>query len=1528
MKVSQFAVKHPVVIGMLLIVLGVFGILSVSSINVEFMGDISMPSVIVVAIYPGADAQDMEEDVTSILEDDFVTLPDFKSISSESANSVCTITITFRDGIDPYDRVTEVRDRINRLMPDLPQGLSGTPVVLVGGAEMLPVFSFSVSGGEDQGAVTNYVENTLKPRLTSIAGVSSVEVSGGSNLRVNVKLRVEDLASKEISALNVYQILGYSNVSLPAGSVVYNDENIAIRYRGELTSLEDIRQLPVGSTEDGIIIRLQDVADVTFDYPEPETYVTDGKNPLILVEVKKRSDGNTMTIAKTIKDILAESEAEIGGAITYNIIGDDSRTISASMSTVIQSGIGGIVMAVLVIFLFLTDFRATLIIGLSIPLSILFTFVAMKLFGVTVNLMSLSGIVVALGMVVDGSIVMLEQVYRYYGERDSEGKLRYSVSEAIFKGSGEVGASIFASTATTVVVFVPIAVLSGIVGMILRDVSLTLIMALTASYISAVILVPFLMNLFLKDTGPKNRVTFVHRGINWLEEKYKKMLRWSLKSWKFFVFLSCVVLLATLFILQSLGITFVPSTDNSDFYINLEYPSGFTLEKTKANTEEVVSLLYKNVPEVQTAVSFIGAVENFGSAQQQTNASYIHVVLVPVAERERDIHTIILQMQNVITSEIPGVAVEVTNGGFDKLLGYVTGGGGYGLTFVGEDIDLLYDTAVSFKNFLQQDKEVVTVKMNTSMDAQALTMDMVHEYMSSVGISSYEAGITATILFQGMNVGRFRSIEDDNRYDIYLYSDKKNSVFTPDDLTDIQVISAAGAPVSFASIGDIRKENTLSKINRQDRAKTITVSARLISEDTSGVNSRVQEWLKKNPLPTGITSKSGGVMELIEDSIPSVVMALAVAWFLVYTVMVLQFERFRQPLIVMATIPFCLIGIVIGLLIFGSSMNLVAFLGVISLGGVVVNNGIILIDYINLLREQRKDEEDQESVLQEAVISGSASRIRPIFMTTLTTMLGVVPMAIAKGEGAEIYAPLGQAIAGGLLTSTLITLFVIPVLYYITERRRHMKSEKNSLIKVSLLLITLSLLVSVPKGYAQSSSTGKSPLPRLTYSGEKLTLNDLVLSMEENNVDLKKAQENLNKALLDVKDAKGNYQPQIDFIGGSMYMFNPPIDEITLKQGSLNGAIGDVSSIPVLSGINIPVQDVVVYEGMPNWYYAFMVNIQQPIYTWGKISNGVKIYSNVADVQALQLSSQKKQLKVSLEASAVALYYLTEIEKLLTQQQKYVDELVVLSEDGLKQGVLLKQDVLEAKTQAALIPVTMSEIESNKDSVLEELRRITGLPNLTGDMIAVLPDEDFYKQMTEQKLEDLEALALNPEKDTFVMLDKMVEVSSDAQKVAKASIYGKPDIALNLGLGFQGDMQKLFKGDLSWQENTSANITLIIKTTLWDGGKILNDVKRAGSDINTAVYEKEAAISTVKQELYKQYNSMNLANLKIEYQKLKIETAQSQLEQAQKLQNSGYGSKRDILQAQITKTTEEITLLQEKINLATAVHTIEALATL
>ncbi|MBR5580590.1 MAG: efflux RND transporter permease subunit [Treponema sp.] len=1542
MKLSHFAVRHPVVIGMLLIVLGVFGIFALSSINVEFMGDVSAPSIIVVAIYPGADAEDVEEDVTRILEDNFVTLPDFKSVSSSSSNSFATVEITFRDGIDPYDRITEVRDRINKLMADLPSGLQGTPEALVGGAEMLPIFSFSVSvnSTQDMLSVTDFITETLRPRLTAISGVSDVELSGGRELQVNVELQLEQLEARSISALTVYQILGYSNQFLPAGKAIFQGREVAIRYRGELASLEDIRQLPVGSTSDNVVIRLEDVATVTLAYPEEESYVTDGFAPLMLVEVMKRSDGNTLAIVSQIKEVLAEAEKEAG--LQFNVISDDSRIVTASMKTVIMSGIGGILMAVLVIFLFLGNFRATLIIALSIPLSLLFTFIAMKLTGITVNLMSLSGMVVALGMVVDGSIVMIEQVFRHYGSP----QFKNNPEGAIFLGADEVGLSIFASTATTVVVFVPIAALSGVVGMILKDVSLTLIMALTASFLSAVVIVPFLMKLLLKnqdgavmelDSGEKNSWLKIMKGrvdkiMATIEKNYRKALDWSLTSWKFVIFLALVVLVATVFVLNSLSIAFIPSTDNSDFYINVKFPGGYPLASTNTQMEKVADLLYQQVPEVQDAVFFVGMKESIGSSQAASNEGYIHVVLVPVAERNRSIHEIILQMQQLISSSIPGVQAKVSNGGFDKLLGYVSGGGGYGLTFVGEDMEKLYDAAASFADYLQQDKDVVSVEMDTNFDTQALTIDMVHEYMSSLGITSYEAGITSAILFQGMDVGRFKS--GDKRYTIHLYSNKTNDAITLEDFNSVKIISSVGIPVSLSNISQLRQEQSISQINHKNRSKTITVSATLVSENTAGVDSRANQWLANNPLPQGISTQAGGITELIGDSLPSVITALAIAWFLVYTVMVLQFQRFRQPLIVMATIPFCLIGVVLGLLLFRSSMSLVALLGVISLGGVVVNNGIILVDYINLLRQRLSlqkqeaaenegdNQAESEGELRDCVISGSASRLRPIFMTTLTTMLGVVPMALATGEGSEIYAPLGQAIAGGLLTSTLITLFIIPVLYYITERGSLKKKKASGTKNLLLLLIPVLFLYTAPSGFTQQLPSVATP-----YS-----FADLVAAMDLNNVDLNKAREAVIQAQLDTKDAKAGYQPTVDLTLAGSYMANPLIKEISLAQGEfgsipvVNPATGQMVQVP------LPNTDIQVFGGMPTFGYSFQLDLQQPIFTWGKISNSVKIFSAVESVRQLQLSSLKKQKTASLKAQITALSFLSQMESLLTQQQEYAQELVTLTEAAQNQGVVLEQVVLEAKTQEALIPLSLQQIRHNKSVILQDLRELTGLPQLDSSQILHIPQaQGFYQDFQELAQKDsalLEATALSPAQESLAILEKLHQAAEYGRKVASGNIYGKPDIALQVSFGLNGNMEKLFKGESDLKQDLVANLTLGIKTTVWDGGKKLNQLNRSTSQLRDAALDLEQARSAIKLELSRQINAMTMATLKIQYQKLKIQTVQSQLDQKLQLLESGYGSQREVLQARIEKITEEVTLLEEEINLATAACTVELMTQL
>ncbi|MGH0053574.1 MAG: efflux RND transporter permease subunit [Sphaerochaetaceae bacterium] len=1035
MKISHFAVRHPAVIGMLLIALIAFGLYALGGLNVEFMADISLPTVEVLAVYPGAGAEDVEQDVTEVMEENFVTLPDFKSIDSTSSNSFSWITITFQDGVDPYDMLGEIRNRIQQMEDDLPDALEGEPVAIVGSATMLPVMLFSVDAGEDTQRLSSYVKDTLVPRITRIKGVAEVTVTGMESQEVRVTVRTADLTARGISMLQIYQVLQYANLRIPVGDAVWHGTTANLRYDGSMHSLDALRELPIGATEDGTVIRLGHVADISFEKQEMDTYADANQVPRVVVSVTKRNDGNTLSIVKEIKKVLSEAEEETGGATSFQILSDDSKNIIASLMKVSQSGLLGILMAVFVIFLFLSDPRATITIALSIPLSILFTFIGMRIVGVTINLMSLSGIVVALGMVVDGSIVMLEQVMRLHKQH------KMPSEEALLRGADLVGSPILASTTTTLAVFIPLSLLSGIVGSILRDVALTLILALIASLLAALVVVPFILRLILRiPEKTRKREPLFSRMLGKLETRYRKGLAWSLTNRKFILLVALLVLVLAAFAGSLLGLTFIPSTDNGDFNIDLTFPQGYSLEQTRERALQAQALVSEQVPEIESIVLFSG--QSSGMGFSSPNQANIKVVLVPTKERERTIHEIINEVQYLLSSTIVDATVNTTNGGFDALVGYISGGGGYGLKLVGEDMELLYETAESIKQVLQEDPEVLVASVDTSYDANTLVMNMSHQLMSNLGVNSSEAGLTASLLFQGMEVGNLTQ-EGGENYPIRLESDLKHHPITSSTLLAAQVPSSTGKLISFASLATLQREQSVSRIVRDDRVKTVTVSATLVSEDTSGVDARIQAYLAQHPLPEGVHAASGGLMELIGDSIEPMVTALIIAVFLVYTVMVIQFERFRQPLIVMVSIPFSLIGVVLGLLLFGSSISLISFMAIIALGGIVVNNGIILIDSINILRENHvSGEEESLEDLRNSVADGGASRLRPILMTTLTTMLGVIPMAFATGEGAAIYAPLGQAIAGGLLSSTMITLFIIPILYYMTERRIILKRQR------------------------------------------------------------------------------------------------------------------------------------------------------------------------------------------------------------------------------------------------------------------------------------------------------------------------------------------------------------------------------------------------------------------------------------------------------------------------------------------------------
>ncbi len=1036
MKVSHFSVKHPTIIAMILIALFAFAGYSFGGLSLEFMSDISLPTVQVISLYPGASAEDVETDVTDILEDDFITLPNYKSMTSESNNSYSIVEVTFNDGIDPYDQLEEIRYRISQLLDDLPDQLLGEPQVIVGGADMLPILTIAVNAGNDIGKTSKYVEDTLKPQFNHIAGVSSVTVKGAKDLGVEVKLRLDDVAAKGISVLDIYKSLQAGNVKLPIGTGEYQGKTIDIRYEGDYSTIEDIQGLPVGVDDNNVLIRMRDVADVSLSYEDPDYYVDGSEGQMVVVEIAKRSGGNIIDISKTAKQIMENESLKSGGAIQFDIISDTSKITSVAISTVLQSGIEGLIFAILIIALFLGDFRATLIISLSIPLSILFTFIGMRITGMTVNILSIAGLVVALGMIVDGSIVMIEQVFRYYNRRTM------SLEKSILTGADEVGTAIFASAVTTIVVFVPILFLQGLLGDALHDISLVLILAIAGSFLVAVIIVPFLMKFILKAVKPAKKERAFDKFMDKVEKGYRAALKWSMKTHRYVILLATSVLLITLFVVKALGFTFLPSVDMNSFNVQLTYPQGYSLEQTRAKTLEAMELVKEEIPEIDQYIVYSG---NDGQALSPNikNKADLHILLTDKVDRKRDVHQIMLLLQNKLSATIPDTVVSINNGGFDELLGYVSGGGGYGITLVGDDMEVLYSEAQRIEAEIATDPSVVSTFINTDYDSSTLQLDMNHAFLSSVGASSYEAGITSIILFSGLDSGTFHS-EDGESYDIRISSDMTDTPITPDSVAKMDLVTATGEHVSFANLGDMDVQNAISTVNHDDRAQTITISANLVNEDAAPINTHVNNYLKAHPLKAGISTQPGGIMDLISKSIVPMLTAIIIAFFLVYTAMVFQFEKFKQPLIIMFTIPFCLIGVILGLLAFGSTLSMIAVFGILSLGGIVVNNGIILIDYFN---QKRKVLPETVENLESVVIRGAASRLRPILMTSLSTMLGVVPMAFSNGEGSELYAPLGQAIAGGLLTSTLLSLFVVPTIYYVVERLTLYRKEKRAIAK-------------------------------------------------------------------------------------------------------------------------------------------------------------------------------------------------------------------------------------------------------------------------------------------------------------------------------------------------------------------------------------------------------------------------------------------------------------------------------------------------
>jgi len=1033
MILSRLSVRHPAVVIILTAAVALFSLLALSRLNRGLLPELGLPTLVVTSVYPGAGADQIQSEVTELLENSFITIPGLKDMEGRSRDSLSVMTLEFEEGFTPEELLPLVREKINLVREDLPRGLEGDPLIrTISSSAGIPIlvvnasFPEGHSGGIEE--ISRRVEDTVLPRLNGLSGVSEVRSRGMVSLITAVTLDPSALAAREISPLEVRGALQNSNQSLPAGRVTWQGSELGLQTRGRFTSLETLEQQPLGLRGDRLI-RLKDVARVEIAREPPEEYTLWNGRELVTLEITRRPTADTLKTVRQIKENLSLLEEETG--LIFSILKDESHLTATSIGSVLTASGLGMVLAVLVLLLFLRELRSTLIIAVSLPLSLLAALPGMFLSGQTINILSLSGMTLALGMIVDASIVMLESIH---------GCGDLPPPAAAEEGARRIGGAVLASATTTLSVFIPLLFLTGITGLFMKDISLTLIFCLAASTAVALTVIPFMASRIrtIKENLTQRKTFPLIRKLAGLEDKfgtvYGRILEKGLTNRRFLFIIAVLLLIISGLALTRLGTAFLPHVDSGEIEVTWKYPRGTSLEDTRRRISASEELFRQAAPEIITGTITMEAGGGSGLFR-----------LAPAKERHRSVFEIIEELHRV-AGRLSGAEVTFFNGGIDGLVAMGTGGQGFLVELTGKNRTEVDRTARRLQRYLEEQPEVLSVTRNVNLESRSAAFKLNLEVLGDLGISPGEAATAVRIYFHGLEAGtlmveesgygtpgqtgreRYRRTPEElpGTLEIRLLSAWREEPLSENILNGLKLKTPGGAMAALNSLGSLEYREEPDQIYRKNRQNVIQVEAALRSAETGKLARRLEKEFPS--LKTGEVSWTlQGPGGLLAESLSSLFLVLGTALFLVYMVMVIQFERFLQPLIIMASIPFTLVGIAGSLFLFGSDISIIAFLGIIALGGVVVNNAIVLLDAMNRLR----DEEGYP--LREAVLEGARSRLKPVLMTTLTTVLGVTPMAFGTGAAAELYAPLGQVIFGGLITSTAITLVLIPLIYYTVE---------------------------------------------------------------------------------------------------------------------------------------------------------------------------------------------------------------------------------------------------------------------------------------------------------------------------------------------------------------------------------------------------------------------------------------------------------------------------------------------------------------
>ena len=1009
MKFAQTFIKHHVMTILLYILVVVFGFYSFQNLPLALMPSMEVPAAVVYATYPGAGPEDIEQQVTKKLEGAVAGLSGLDTLQSTSSENMAMLVIQFTNHTDMDQAMTDLRDKVAQVKSQLPDDASD-PTVMSIDIDSMPVVSVALRGN-DLASLQSIAEDEIQPALERLDGVASVDISGGYEQEIAVHTDASRLKGYNLTISSIGQQLGADNIAIPGGDLDNGSQTLAVRTDGEYSSIDDVKNalisLPAGGT-----VRLSQIADVSMQPKDQDAISKVDGEECIILSVNKQSGSNTAQIAELAKAEF-DSLLKSNDSLQWNIVMDQSDYINMTVDNAIQNIWMGVLFAAIVLFLFLRDLGATLAVTIAMPCCILFTFLIMNVLGITLNMMSLGGITLGVGMIVDNSIVVLENIFTYRADG-------YDRMDACTKGTGEVIGAVIASTLTTVAVFLPIALSGGMAGMMFKEFCITIVALLLSSLIISVTLVPLLCYFLLGSTKQKS-VKPQGSGATPITEKplsrvYRSSLNFLITHRWAGIALTVVICIVSVLSVSQAGMELIPEMDEGQVSVTVSMPNGSTMEDTAAIEDRIAAIAVDTIPEMEQIYYSTGSSTSIMSS---SSGASVTISLVDLDQRHRSSADIAKQLRRDL-QDIAGCELTVSTSSTMSM----STDSDISVELTGDDYDRLAETADDLANQISALPDAINVESSAGEQTPRVAVKINRENASRFGLNAATIGGLVRGELTGSTATTLRM--NGEEYDVTVAGDEDVAT-SLDALRSMQIPTMTGGTVPLSMVADVYTELSPQSIARKNQKETVTITGESESGDSNAIKAAVDDIVAKYELPDGVEVGEGDTAaSQIAETTGTLMLALAVAIVLVYFILATQFNSFSLPIAIMLILPIGLLGSMILLWPTGNHVSMVALLGVIILAGTVVNSSIVLIDY-TLQRRQRGEDKNT------AILNACPRRVRPVLMTAMTTILGLVPMVCSSGEGSEMMKPMGVVMMTGMVISTIATLFITPVYYSLTD---------------------------------------------------------------------------------------------------------------------------------------------------------------------------------------------------------------------------------------------------------------------------------------------------------------------------------------------------------------------------------------------------------------------------------------------------------------------------------------------------------------